>query len=170
MIVAGCRTFGDTLSQQESISSKIQEACTVFSADPENVEIVTGGARGVDQNADIIAGKLGYGRKVFPADWDRYGKKAGPVRNRQMADYLLAARADHIALLAFWDGKSPGTRHMIKTARELGIKVFVVRFDVPGYDESPLRTSSVGEEMAEGGHDVPVVDPPVHQFQDELFS
>ena len=60
----------------------------------------------------------GYQIKRFPADWGKYGKKAGIIRNRAMAEY-----AD--ALLAYWDGKSSGTRNMIEIARELGLKVGV---------------------------------------------
>lgn len=59
---------------------------------------------------------------IFPADWDRYGKAAGYLRNTEMAK-----NAD--ALVAFWDGMSLGTRHMIETAKAHGLKVRVKRYD-----------------------------------------
>jgi hypothetical protein len=57
----------------------------------------------------------------FPADWDRYGKAAGYIRNETMA-------ANAEALIALWDGRSPGTKHMIDIARKKGLKVYVHRF------------------------------------------
>lgn len=81
-------------------------------------EIVSGAARGVDS----LGEEWGRANKIdvvtFPADWKKHGKAAGPMRNCQMADY-----AD--ALVAVWDGKSPGTRHMIQEAGRLGLDVFV---------------------------------------------
>ena len=64
-----------------------------------------------------------YPIKVFKADWERYGKRAGYLRNKQMADY--AAETGGI-LIAFWDGESRGTKMMIKLAKMSGlcVKVF----------------------------------------------
>lgn len=61
--------------------------------------------------------------EVFRADWDKHGKAAGPIRNQEMLDN---GKAD--ALVAFWDGKSPGTKDMIRRAKRKGIKVKVVYF------------------------------------------
>jgi hypothetical protein len=58
--------------------------------------------------------------KKFPADWDRYGKSAGPVRNGQMARYAQR-------LIAFWDGKSTGTKNMIDQAKANGLSVTVIQ-------------------------------------------
>lgn len=74
----------------------------------EITEIVSGNARGVDTIAESIAATKGYPVKLFSADWDKYGKPAGAIRNKQMADY-----AD--ALIAVWDGQSRGTKNMIET-------------------------------------------------------
>lgn len=57
----------------------------------------------------------------MPADWDLYGKSAGFKRNVQMAKY-----AD--ALVAFWDGVSSGTKHMIETAQKMGLDVRVKKY------------------------------------------
>jgi hypothetical protein len=87
------------------------------SAKPD--EIVSGGARGVDTFGEIYARDNCIKVKVFPADWNTHGKKAGYLRNVQMAEY-----AD--ALLAIWDGESKGTKHMIDTMKRMNKQVYVV--------------------------------------------
>jgi len=84
-------------------------------------EVVSGGARGVDSYGEAWAKARGIAIKRFPADWSTHGKKAGFLRNVQMAEY-----AD--VLVAVWDGKSRGTRHMISAAlrRKLKVKVFIL--------------------------------------------
>ena len=85
-------------------------------------EVVSGGARGVDKLADKWASDNAIPVKVFESDWERYGKAAGPIRNKMMAEY-----AD--ALIAIWDGKSRGTKNIISTAEKLGLSVFVHKLD-----------------------------------------
>ena len=86
-------------------------------------EVVSGGADGVDKFGEQYAKNCLLPVKRFPADWKRYGRAAGRQRNLQMAVYAEA-------LIAVWDGKSPGTRHMIETAERMGLKVFVYRTDL----------------------------------------
>ena len=85
-------------------------------------ELVCGMCRGPDLIAASWAYREGIKVTPFPADWDKYGKAAGPIRNQQMADY-----AD--ALVAIWDGKSRGTRSMIDRAKKKGLLVYVYRTD-----------------------------------------
>lgn len=84
----------------------------------EATEIVSGGARGVDYLGELFAKDHGVLIKVFPADWKTYGKRAGPLRNLQMAEYAQA-------LIAVWDGESRGTANMIAQAREHDLDVFI---------------------------------------------
>lgn len=84
-------------------------------------EVVCGCARGADQLGSIWAVESGIDVKKFPAEWDKLGKKAGYIRNRQMGEY-----AD--ALIAFWDGKSKGTKHMIDIAKELGLQYKIIYY------------------------------------------
>lgn len=84
-------------------------------------EIVSGCARGADMLALRYAKDFGLDKKEFSADWNGLGKRAGHVRNAQMADY-----AD--ALIAFWDGRSPGTANMIEEARKRGLAIFIYYF------------------------------------------
>jgi len=81
-------------------------------------EVVSGGAPGVDTSAEQWAERHGIPVTRFPADWKRYGRRAGPIRNQAMAEYGEA-------LVAVWDGKSRGTKNMIRLARKHGLRVFV---------------------------------------------
>ncbi len=81
-------------------------------------QVVSGGAAGVDLNGEKYAEGVGIPVKRFPANWKEYGLKAGYLRNVEMAD-----NAD--ALIAIWDGKSRGTKHMIDIATKKGLKVYI---------------------------------------------
>ena len=81
-------------------------------SDIPELEIVSGGARGVDSFGESWAYEANVDVKRFPADWDTHGKKAGFLRNVDMSRY-----ADR--LIAFWDGKSKGTGHMVKIMADL---------------------------------------------------
>lgn len=80
--------------------------------------IISGTARGVDTLGENWARANNVPIERFPANWSLYGKRAGYLRNQQMAD-----NAD--ALIAVWDGQSHGTHHMIAIARSAGLKVFI---------------------------------------------
>ena len=80
---------------------------------PKNTMVVSGGATGVDTAAEETAKQCGLLVKVFPADWNKYGKKAGVIRNEQIV--LFADR-----VVAFWDGVSKGTESTIALARRYG--------------------------------------------------
>ncbi len=86
-----------------------------------DIEIVCGMAKGADLLGKRYAEERGFKVKEFPADWNTNGKKAGPMRNTEMANY-----AD--ALIAFWDGTSSGTGHMIEKAKQKGLKVRVIKY------------------------------------------
>jgi hypothetical protein len=81
-------------------------------------EVVSGCAKGVDQLGEELARDSDIPVAQFPANWNKYGRSAGPIRNREMAKYAEA-------LIAIWDGKSRGTANMIKVAKGLDLKVFV---------------------------------------------
>lgn len=82
---------------------------------------------GADAMADLIATRLRIPVKRYPACWELLGKSAGIQRNTEM---LVMENPD--VVLAFWDGQSRGTKHTIDTARELNLKVMVVRIDAKG--------------------------------------
>lgn len=89
----------------------------------DEIEIVSGGCSGADTMGEWFAEDNDLKLTVFEADWDKYGKAAGPIRNEQMAKY--AAESDRGILIAFPIGKSPGTRNMIKLANQYGLEVYV---------------------------------------------
>lgn len=81
-------------------------------------EVVSGCAMGVDRLGERWANINKIKVVRFAAEWATLGKRAGFVRNEKMARY-----AD--ALVAIHDGQSRGTAHMIETAEQVGLKVFV---------------------------------------------
>lgn len=81
-------------------------------------EVVCGVARGVDSLGERYAKENGIKLSYFYADWKGLGKKAGLVRNEQMGNY-----AD--ALVLVYDGKSPGSTHMLKYAKKKKLKIYV---------------------------------------------
>jgi hypothetical protein len=83
-------------------------------------EVVSGGAKGVDALGEQYAESMNLTLKIYPADWEKNGRAAGPIRNRQMAEY-----GDQ--LIAIWDGKSRGTKNMIETATKKGLTIYVKR-------------------------------------------
>lgn len=114
IIIAGSRTFNDF----ELVEKYVKHHLKQLNLHHDEVEIVSGTARGADQLGEQFAKKYNCVLKRFPADWDKYGKSAGYIRNAEMAKY-----AD--ILFAFWDGKSAGTRHMIDLAKKQGLTVYV---------------------------------------------
>lgn len=84
-------------------------------------EVVCGGAKGADATGKLYADAMEIPCVMFNAQWNQYGKAAGPIRNEQMGRY-----AD--ALIAFWDGESRGTKHMIKFAEAQGLVVTIFNY------------------------------------------
>lgn len=107
-IIAGSRSIADP----ETVAAAVEASGF------EIAEVVSGCCRGVDRLGERWARRHGIPIQRFPADWQKHGKAAGPIRNRSMADY-----AD--ALIAIWDGESRGTANMIEEAEKRGLKVFV---------------------------------------------
>lgn len=115
-IVAGSRDFTDySLLESELIDF-------LRPLKPNEVEIVSGAARGADKLGEQFANNKGCHLKLFPADWGTYGKSAGYRCNAEMASY-----AD--ACVVFWDGKSRCTKHMIDLVKQENLKLKVVMFN-----------------------------------------
>lgn len=108
IVVAGSREYTNYEAAKEYIElciSRLKERYTLV--------FVSGGCRGADELGERYARENGYKIEIYAADWDKYGKAAGSMRNKKMAE-----AADYI--ICFWDGKSRGTRSMIECAEELG--------------------------------------------------
>lgn len=114
LIIAGGRDFNN----YDLLKTKLDY---LLSKTTDNVIIVSGCAKGADKLGEQYAIERGYECTLFPADWDTHGKKAGYLRNKQMAEH-----GTHCVL--FWDGKSKGTAIMKELAEEYGLKLVVVKY------------------------------------------
>lgn len=118
VIVAGSRTITDYETVKIAIENAIVQGINITS-------IVSGRAKGVDTLGERYAKEHGLPIHLYPAEWDKYGKRAGFMRNLEMAEV-----AD--GLVAIWDGKSPGTQNTIFTMRRMGKRVYVMELDLDG--------------------------------------
>ena len=116
IIIAGGRDFMDYNLLKEKTNKILQEKKVTH-----KIVIISGCARGADTLGLRYASENAFDVEEYPADWNKYGKKAGYVRNVEMAE-----NAD--ALIAFWDGKSKGTKHMIDMATERNLPIRVIRY------------------------------------------
>jgi hypothetical protein len=94
--------------------------------------IVTGGARGVDTAAQATALEYSLTVQVIKPDWERYGKAAGPIRNEQIVKV-----SDEV--VAFWDGKSRGTKSTIELTRKARKPLAIVFADGRKVSEMPKQ-------------------------------
>lgn len=125
VIIAGSRDF-ETEEHYLQLESQMDKLILAFGL-PD--EIVSGAARGADRLGERYASANGIKITRFIPDWDRHPKRAGFLRNEEMANY-----AD--TLVAFWDGHSKGTRHMIEYAIKQGLEVVMVLFNNNKKDQS----------------------------------
>ena len=88
---------------------------------------LSGGCRGADMLGERYAKENGFRIERYPAQWEKYGKSAGPKRNLQMAE-----ACDYV--ICFWDGESPGTASMMAYAKERKkpLRVKMVQRGKPG--------------------------------------
>lgn len=111
VIIAGGRDFQDYPMLRQTMDSLLSNI-------QDDIVVVCGKARGADTLGERYAQERGYTVHTFFADWEKWGKAAGFIRNEEMAN-----NAD--ALVAFWDGESRGTKHMIELAKRYQLKVRV---------------------------------------------
>lgn len=104
LIIAGSRTYTNYGAVEYAMR------------DLRPARILSGGADGVDALGEQWARRHGVPLTIYPANWERHGKAAGPIRNAEMA-----RNAD--ALLLLWDGQSSGSRNMLETAWRHGLKI-----------------------------------------------
>lgn len=114
VIVCGSRGWHD----RQRIADRLADL-------PGDTIVVHGAARGTDRIAEQEAQKAGLLVEPWPAMWDDFGKRAGLIRNEQMA--IMGADL----CIAFWDGRSTGTAHMMEMAAKYGIPIEVQHKDFP---------------------------------------
>jgi hypothetical protein len=112
LIVAGSRDFDNF----PFLEMKLNHLLTNVT---DEIEIVSGGARGADKLGEQYAKKFNYKIKRFPARWKEFGRAAGPIRNGEMGDYA----APDGACVVFWKNRSNGSRNMICVAKNKNLKL-----------------------------------------------
>jgi len=113
LLIAGSRTFDD----YEFLKRKVEESIEL-----EEVSLViSGGAKGADLLVEKFALEHELDFRCYPANWDKYGKRAGFIRNTEMVSL-----AD--VVLLFWDGKSKGTKSTLQLTRNKAKPLKVFRF------------------------------------------
>ena len=111
LIIAGSRHFNDYELLRKIVLPYVN-----------NIDcIISGTASGADTLGERFAQEYNIPIKKFPADWSKYGKSAGPRRNKQMAEYANAC-------IVFWDGQSRGTLSMINYARQYNLSLKIINY------------------------------------------
>jgi len=110
LIIAGSRAFNN----YDSLVNAMEQL------NIQPTTIISGTARGADRLGERYAKEHNIKLIRMPADWNTYGKSAGYLRNKAMAE-----RAD--MLIALWDGISPGTQHMINIATAKHLTIHVIK-------------------------------------------
>ena len=100
----------------------------------KDITIIHGAARGADSIAGNIAKEFGFKVKEFPADWNKYKKAAGPIRNKQMLD---EGKPDLVIAFHNKIEDSKGTKNMVTISKEQNVKVEIIK-----YYENPSRSKS----------------------------
>lgn len=118
LIIAGSRDFDDYWLLHRVIYALSDDPAF----DGKDISIVSGMARGADALGYMFAHKNNIQVYEYPANWPKYGKRAGYVRNEAMGQF-----AD--GLVAFWDKQSRGTAHMIQFMHKQNKPVYVVEFE-----------------------------------------
>ena len=124
VIVAGGRNFDNYQLLQSCLDYIFKDISPKV-----DIEIVSGHAEGADKLGEKYAKDHNLSLKVFPAEWEKYGKKAGSIRNSQMIDY---AKEQIPMVVAFWNGKSRGTMDTLSKAQLNGIESIVILFNSEG--------------------------------------
>ncbi|MBQ6825597.1 MAG: DUF2493 domain-containing protein [Clostridia bacterium] len=116
VVIAGCRDYENYEQAKEFI-----DICLSNVRKENEIIIVSGAARGADAIGERYAKENGFRIEKYPADWEKYGKSAGPIRNKQMAEI-----SDYV--ICFWNEKSKGTKSMIDYAKKLNkpVKIKII--------------------------------------------
>lgn len=115
VIIAGSRYFDD----YGKLSRVVLAVFAHVGVDLDSVEVVSGCCQGADLLGERLAAEHGWPVRQFPANWGKYGRAAGPIRNAQMADY-----ADMCIVFPVAGISCRGTRDMVRVARSRGLLVF----------------------------------------------
>lgn len=143
VLIAGSRSFGDYDFLCENVEKILQEMCrtpnlvgpdeTIYDDAPWYkdgkflIKNICGLAEGADQLGGRWAKENGYNVIEFPADWGKWGRSAGHIRNAEMVNFIK--EYPHKVAIFFWDGESKGTNGCIELCKKHGIPHHVILFD-----------------------------------------
>ena len=113
IVIAGCRNYSDYEEAKSFIN-----LCLYELHKEHTIVILSGTSSGADAIGERYALENDFQIEKYPADWKRFGRSAGPIRNKQMAENFDFA-------ICFWDGKSKGTKSMIDYVRKYGKYVII---------------------------------------------
>lgn len=113
IVIGGCRDYNNYKNFCQYV-----DVCLSRIKKENDIVILSGHCSGVDTMAEQYAKQNGYELEIYPAEWSKYGKSAGPKRNKTMVE-----NADYV--IAFWDYQSRGTKSLIGYAKELGKSIRV---------------------------------------------
>jgi hypothetical protein len=141
IIIAGSRTFSDYKLLETECMKRIPDFDKIQSKNSveSNVTIISGHAKGADALGEKFALSHRLGLSLFRADWNKDKRGAGYKRNERMAKYAKDSENGSM-LIAFWDGKSKGTKHIIDIAKRIGIQ----KIEIIEYNEEVKETKENG--------------------------
>ena len=113
VVIAGCRDYCDYDEAKKFIDDSLSNI-----NNENSIVVLSGGANGADKLGIRYAEENGFQVKLFLPQWDKYGKSAGPKRNK-----LMAQECDLV--ICFWDSKSRGTKSMIEYAKQFDKLLFI---------------------------------------------
>lgn len=114
LLIVGSRSITD----YALVSSVLKEYCN------SETMIVSGGADGADSLAERYADENNLKKVIMKADWNKYGKRAGYIRNAEMHKYI--SQYENRLCIAFWDGKSKGTAHSFELAKKYKTPIKII--------------------------------------------
>jgi hypothetical protein len=137
--VTGDRDWQHSNPVHTSVVQEALDDVATYVAMPHEVTLIHGAARGVDSIAAKVAEQLGFRVVPFPAEWDKYGRAAGPIRNERMVTWppdLVLAFHDNLAA-------SKGTRDMVQQAIRARVPVIRVHSNGRAYIVTDIRRMDV---------------------------
>ncbi len=125
VIIAGCRDYDNYAEAKLFI-----DLCLSNIRKENKIVILSGCANGADKIGERYAEENGFKVEKYPANWEKYGRRAGPIRNR-----LMAEKADYV--ICFWDKKSKGTKSMIDYAIKFNKPIKIYNTCRRGHENPP---------------------------------
>lgn len=141
ILVCGGRHFNNYLA----LKCAIDEYVEIHGKMNEPVEIVSGGCDGADKLAERYANENDFVIHIFPAEWKKYGRAAGPIRNKQMIDFIKDKSS---VVIAFVSKDTIGTKGTVQLAKKNNIEVVEIPYQT--FEETTelfegVRVNSSGE-------------------------